>query len=94
MYSLFSFSFSGEERKLSLTNLGAFESKLYGSSKNPIALNSVADIKGCHLFAIEEVAYTDAPYICIATSKCVMLSQWDSASKTFYSKKVILIFYN
>ncbi|GFT00684.1 hypothetical protein NPIL_303761 [Nephila pilipes] len=78
-----------EDRKLSLTDLNAFESKVYGSLHQSIALKSVCDVKNCHLFAVEEMSSSDAPYICIATSNNVMLCMWDSASKKFYTKKII-----
>ncbi|GFW95533.1 hypothetical protein TNCV_1722332 [Trichonephila clavipes] len=77
-----------EDRKISLTDLNAFESKVYGSNQS-IALKSVCDLKNCHLFAVEEESSSEAPYICIATSNNVMLCMWDSASKKFYSKKII-----
>ncbi|GFQ97107.1 hypothetical protein TNCT_612931, partial [Trichonephila clavata] len=77
-----------EDRKISLTDLNAFESKVYGSNQS-VALKSVCDLKNCHLFAVEEKSSLEAPYICIATSNNVMLCMWDSASKKFYSKKVI-----
>ncbi|CAL1290237.1 unnamed protein product [Larinioides sclopetarius] len=78
----------GEDRKLSITDLDNFQSVVYGTSSKPISLNSVCDVKNCHLFAVEESS-GDKPYLCIASSNNVLLCLWDPASKRFYSKKIL-----
>ncbi|XP_055940055.1 citron Rho-interacting kinase-like [Argiope bruennichi] len=79
----------GEDRKLSLTDLDNFLSVVYGTSSKPISLQSVCDVKDCHLFAVEEMSSGDKPYICIASSNNVLLCLWDPTSKKFYSKKIL-----
>ena len=81
----------GNERRITTTQLTSVQSAVQKLGSSSLVSKPLCDINDCHLFSIDSY-HNDSPYICIATSKSILLLQWDSVLKMFGNKKVRLFF--
>ncbi|XP_042912207.1 citron rho-interacting kinase-like isoform X1 [Parasteatoda tepidariorum] len=81
---------NGEDRELSSVDLDCLKSRVFVSSYQPTTLKSVANIKNYHLFAVQENAVTNGPFICCTTSQTVIICQYDVVMKLFCNKKATI----
>ncbi|XP_054717989.1 citron Rho-interacting kinase-like [Uloborus diversus] len=78
----------GDSRKLTYIEDDNIQT-LSIKSNQELQTKPVANIENCHLFSTTNADYKGSACLCIATSKSVMIYQWDPYFKLFCAKKTV-----
>ena len=71
-----------------LSRIFTFYSKLYFQIMSPtnVAIHSVEDLEGCHLFSLGHAE--GLPYLCVATATSITILKYNEKLKKFCKRKV------